>query len=221
MVVVDPIVGAIGGVDSNSEGPIVTAIGGLNALADELDLAVVGVRHIGKNLERGALAAVLGNVAWVNTPRAVLGMAQDDDRMVTLEILASNRVRAGSSFDFKIIETSLPGLDGVVTKVEPKGHNGRSMEEVLSRRQEKGTKIPEIKEWLEELLEDGQERIKDDLVDECVERFGVGMRSLSRACHELKGDGKLVFIPNERDPLTGRAVHGSKWRIRRSVPEEL
>lgn len=218
LVVIDPIVGAVGGVDSNSEGPIITAIGGLNALADDLDLAVVGVRHIGKNMERGALAAVLGNVAWVNTPRAVLGMAQDDEGVVTLEVLASNRVRAGASFDFKILESTLPGLDGVVTLADPKGASGRSMEEVISRKREKGSKVPEIKEWLEELLGGGDEFLKDDLAPRVAEKFHVGKASLDKACTELKDEGFLKFVPNEIDPLTGRKAVGSKWKIRMAAP---
>lgn len=221
LVVIDPIVGAVGGVDSNSEGPIVAAIGGLNSLADDLDLAVVGVRHIGKNMDKGALAAVLGNVAWVNTPRAVLGMAQDDERMVTLEVLASNRVRAGAAFDFRILERQLSGLDGVVTLVEPQGASARSMEQVIAQKREKGSKIPEIKAWIEELLEGGEEIAQASLVDECVERFGVGRRSLQRACGELKDEGRLRYVPGEIDPLTGKKKPGAPWHIIRTVPEDL
>lgn len=221
LVVIDPIVGAVGAVNSNDEGPVVAAIGGLNALADELDLAVIGVRHVGKGADRTALDRVLGNVAWVNTPRAVLGMAQDDNRVVTLEVLASNRVRAGDAFDFQILETELPGLEGVITKVSVKGRSERSVDEVMKSRREKGSKVPAIKEWLEEKLGGGDEFIKDDLIPECIEKFGVGGASLSKACTELKEEGKLTFIPNEIDPLTGRKKDGSKWRIRLAVPEGL
>jgi hypothetical protein len=218
LVVIDPIVGAVGGVDSNSEGPIVAAIGGLNALADELDLAVIGVRHIGKNLDKGALTAVLGNVAWVNTPRAVLGMAQDDQRVVTLEVLASNRVRSGDTFDFRIEEAQVADLEGVVTKVLPKGAGNRSMEDVLAARGDKGaSKVPEIKEWLLELLSDGREVAQVDLIPEVEEKFGVGKATLGRACTELKNEEHIVYIPGELDPLTGRKKEGAKWHIRLSV----
>lgn len=221
LVVIDPIVGAVGSVNSNDEGPVVAAIGGLNALADELDLAVIGVRHIGKGADRNALDRVLGNVAWVNTPRAVLGMAQDDSRVVTLEVLASNRVRAGSSFDFQIQEAELPGLDGVVTKVSMKGWSNRSMDEVLASRREKGSKIPEVKEWLLERLQEGEDFTKEQLTPECIEKFGVGKASIDKAATALKEEGLLRFVPGEIDPQTGRKKAGAPWKMRLAVPEVL
>jgi RecA-family ATPase len=119
LVVIDPIVGVIGDADTNSEGPIVAAIGGLNQLADELDISVIGVRHTGKNMEAGALQSVLGSVAWVNTPRAVLGIKQDDNRIVSLEVLASNRVKNQEKTYFRLEEASVKRVNGMVSKVVP------------------------------------------------------------------------------------------------------
>jgi RecA-family ATPase len=120
LVVIDPIVGVIGDADTNSEGPIVAAIGGLNQLADELDLSVIGVRHTGKNMDAGMLSSVLGSVAWVNTPRAVLGIKQDEEKQVSLEVIASNRVRSTDRTWFRLEEAKVQGLkDAVVSKVVP------------------------------------------------------------------------------------------------------
>jgi len=119
LVVIDPIVGVIGDADTNSEGPIVAAIGGLNQMADDLDMAVIGVRHTGKNMDAGALQSVLGSVAWVNTPRAVLGIKQDDNRIVSLEVLASNRVKNQEKTYFRLEEASVKRVNGMVSKVVP------------------------------------------------------------------------------------------------------
>jgi hypothetical protein len=120
LVVIDPIVGVIGDADTNSEGPIVAAIGGLNQLADELALTVIGVRHTGKNMDAGMLSSVLGSVAWVNTPRAVLGIKQDEEKNVSLEVIASNRVRSTDRTWFRLEEAKVEGLkDAVVSKVVP------------------------------------------------------------------------------------------------------
>lgn len=221
MLVLDPIVGAVGGIDSNSEGPIVAAIGGLNHLADDLDLAVIGVRHVGKRVEAGMLEAVLGNVAWVNTPRAVLGIAQEEEtKTVTMEILAGNRVRGNASYDFLLKEARVQGVDEPVSLIVPSGDSRTKIEDVLAKRRE--SKVPAIRDWIEEMLEITPEGvIQDELVDPCLEKFGVGRRTLQRACTELKEEGLLRYIPNEIDPLTGRKKEGSKWRIVKATPEDL
>ena len=215
MVVIDPIVGVIGSANTNDEGAVIAAIGGLNHLADELDLAVIGVRHIGKNIERGMLESVLGSAAWVNTPRAVLGIAQDEDeKVVTLEILIGNRVRDRSAFDFRLDEKSVRGLDEPVPHVVPKGESMQSMESVLQKAKGRESKVPQVKEWLIELMADGTPMTKHGVIDECMERFGVGMASITRACADLKEEGKLVWIPPAKDEH-GKFAEGAKWYFRK------
>lgn len=219
LLVIDPIVSTIGGGNSNDEGAVIDAIGGLNQLADDLNLAVVGVRHIGKNIERGMLESVLGSAAWVNTPRAVLGIAQDEaEKVVTMEILASNRVRSRDAFDFKLNEKRVKGLSEPVPHVVPDGASSRSMAEILSGR--KASRLPEVKDWLYGKLEGGAELNKADLVDECVGLFGVGRASIDKAATELKEEGILRFVPGERG-LDGRKLPGAPWLIRLAIPEDL
>lgn len=221
MVIIDPIISTLEkGSDANDEASVVSAIGCLNALADELDLTIIGVRHLGKSLDRSPLESVLGSAAWVNTPRAVLGLAQDEEtKIATLEILAGNRVRGRVSWDFKIDEATVEGVNEPVSKAKSIGLSDSSMAEVLKR--EKGSKIPAIKLWILELLESGEAIAQTDLVEPCVEKFGVGKRSLGRACTELKEEGEIRYVPGEIDPLTGRKVEGSKWKIVRAIPEDL
>ena len=215
LLVIDPIVSTIGGASSNDEGSVIDAIGGLNQLADELDLAVFGVRHIGKNVERGMLESVLGSAAWVNTPRAVLGIAQDEEeKVVTMEILASNRVRSRDAFDFKLNQKSVRGLDEPVPHVVPKGESVQSMESVLQKAKGRESKVPQVKEWLIELMADGTPMTKHGVIDECMERFGVGMASITRACADLKEEGKLVWIPPAKDEH-GKFAEGAKWYFRK------
>jgi RecA-family ATPase len=124
MVIIDPIVGTTGGIDSNDEGSVIDAIGGLNKLADDLDICIVGVRHQGKGTERSGLERVLGSVAWVNTPRAVIGISQEDDnhfeRTVKLELLAGNRTQRGATQEFYLGDRLVPGLAIPVSYVTPK-----------------------------------------------------------------------------------------------------
>ena len=127
LVVIDPIISVLGGAPANDEAACYNALGPLNELADNLDTAVIGVRHIGKNSEYDALESVLGSVAFVNIPRAVLNVAQTEtqipmggvSRMVSLSVLASNRVRALSSAWFHLNEVNVSGVTKPVPMVVP------------------------------------------------------------------------------------------------------
>jgi hypothetical protein len=79
LVVIDPVSNHIGDRNSNSEGEVRDVIAPLNHLADELGCLIIGVRHPGKNRVSGAIAAILGSTAWVDTPRAVVMIAADPD----------------------------------------------------------------------------------------------------------------------------------------------
>jgi hypothetical protein len=214
MVVIDPIVGVLGGVDSNAEGPIVAAIGGLNQLADELDLMVIGVRHLGKNIERGMLEAVLGNVAWVNTPRAVLGIAQDEDeKVVTLEVLAGNRTRSRESFDFRLEEAVVPGLDEPVSKLIPIGNSYRSMAEVLDRGGDgKGKKYDAVRDYVIEALADGTPFCTDDLLRGIVKDVDARKATYDRVVKDLVQEGEARWIPPAKGE-NGQFTHGGKWYL--------
>jgi hypothetical protein len=209
LVVVDPIVGTIGAASTNDEGAVVAAIGGLNQLADTLDLSVIGVRHLGKDSDRDVLDRVLGSAAWVNTPRAVLGVAQDEDtKVVTLEVLAGNRVRSRDSFDFDLNEDVAPGVDEPVSKVDPKGSFNSSVNDIIGKKRVR--KAPQVKEWVLELMEEGTPLTKEGLAMECMQRFGVGMSTLHAVCTELKEEGRLKYLPPANGP-DGKILPGTKW----------
>ncbi len=210
MLVIDPIAGAVGAIDSNAEGPIVTAIGGLNELADRLDLIVVGVRHLGKNIDRGALEAVLGNVAWVNTPRVILGIAQDvEEKVVTLQVLAGNRSRSMASYDFDLNEELVPGLREPVSKVVPRGESDTDLSDVLAK-QPRGKKYEAVRAIVLESIEDGTPASKEGILTRVVQEAGSSMSTVTRVLKDLKEEGVIKWIvPPKND--RGQVIEGGKW----------
>ena len=60
---------------------------------------VFGVRHLGKDSSRGALASVLGSTAFVDVPRAVILMAADDEdeMLFHAQVVAGNRGPRGDT----------------------------------------------------------------------------------------------------------------------------
>jgi hypothetical protein len=77
--VIDPVANHIGAAKPNDDVEVRHAIAPLNGLADRLDCLLIGVRHPGKDRSRGAVASILGSTAWVDTPRAVVFIAVDDE----------------------------------------------------------------------------------------------------------------------------------------------
>jgi hypothetical protein len=70
MLLIDPLSNHMEKADSNAETAVRFAIGGLNRMADELDCCILGVRHLGKHRQNGALVSVLGSTAWCSTSRS-------------------------------------------------------------------------------------------------------------------------------------------------------
>jgi len=91
--VIDPVANHIGDRNSNGDSEVRDAIAPLNWLANELGCLLIGVRHPGKDRSRGALASILGSTAWVDTPRAVVMVAVDDEDadVRVLQVVAGNR----------------------------------------------------------------------------------------------------------------------------------
>lgn len=210
MVVIDPIAGVISNADSNSEGPITEAIGGLNDLADRLDLMVMGVRHLGKNIDRGALEAVLGNVAWVNIPRVVLGMAQDEEeKVVTLQVLAGNRTRSRESFDFNLEEAKIRGVEEPVSKVVPIGDSFKDIGDVLTKTP-RGKKYEAARQFVLTAIEDHTPCTKEGLLPLVHEATGASKDTLDRVVKDLRDAGVLKFLPRPKGP-DGEFISGTPW----------
>ena len=56
LIILDPVGNHLGGVDTDKEGLVRNAVGGLNDLANQLANTIIGVRHLTKNTTNGALA---------------------------------------------------------------------------------------------------------------------------------------------------------------------
>ena len=104
LLVVDPVANHIGAGNSNDDVEVRHAIAPLNRLADELGCLLIGVRHPGKDRSRGAVASILGSTAWVDTPRAVVMIAVDDEDPAVrhIQVVAGNRSLNGTAQAFRI-----------------------------------------------------------------------------------------------------------------------
>ena len=151
LLAVDPIGNHMGGVKTNDEGAVRKAIAPLNDLADDLDLVLYGVRHLGKDTSRGGLDSILGSTAWRDVPRCVVVFAEDDEDDLTfhMEVVAGNRGPKGEARMFRVDLVSLPGLEEPITRAVELGASTKCVDDLLEVVRDR-TKVPKAK--LEKLV---------------------------------------------------------------------
>ena len=134
LLVIDPVANHIGSRNSNSDAEVRNAIAPLNKLANELECLLIGVRHPGKDRSRGAIASILGSTAWVDTPRAVVMIAVDDEDPTVrhIQVVAGNRSLNGAGQAFRIDAVDVAGLKEPITLAVALGDSTKSVDELLT-----------------------------------------------------------------------------------------
>lgn len=100
LVVIDPIADFMLGRKSIDDGEVRAAITPLNDLAADTGAAIIGVRHFTEKASVGtALGAVMGSSAFVQVPRAVIGVVQNDpaDSIRVVQTIIGNRLPPGEA----------------------------------------------------------------------------------------------------------------------------
>lgn len=76
-VIIDPLSAYIGTTDSYRDAEVRQLLAPLAALAERTAVAILGIVHLTKNSERGAMQRSLGSIAWVAAARSVLAIGKD------------------------------------------------------------------------------------------------------------------------------------------------
>jgi hypothetical protein len=214
LLVIDPVGNHLGGVDTDKEGVVRDAISRLNELADELDCMVFGVRHLGKDSSRGALASVLGSTAWVDVPRCVILMAIDDedDRLYHAQVVAGNRgpKNAGRAFRLELVDVP-PAKE--ITLAVAEGESGKDVEDLLAAASggAQGSKSAKARELILDLLETTDAMESDALDARVAKETGVSAKTCKNLRTKLRDEGLIAVYP-ERDE------HGAvtRWLVKRT-----
>lgn len=224
LIVLDPIAGMFrhgGGRSTDRDTDVRDTIDPLNALADQLDCLIAGVRHLGKDRTRGALAAVLGSVDWVNVPRAVLAIAvdEDDEELRHVQVIAGNRVPPGEAGrSFRIVGVRLPQLGPAaepVTRAVMFDESRADIEDLLQRQaaQRNGKRIPagKLRALVLRELADG-EKTREHLNELAQAETGASADSLYKsALAPLRTDG---LVTCRKDSWGG----GWRWALKSELP---
>jgi hypothetical protein len=210
--VIDPVANHIGNSNSNSDAEVRDAIAPLNRLADELTCLLIGVRHPGKDRSRGALASILGSTAWVDTPRAVVMIAVDDEDPLLrhVQVLAGNRSLNGSAQAFRIDAVDVPGLTEPITVAIELGESAKSVDDLLATRA-RSTKTDRARELLLDILDDEGPQESDTLDARVARETGLAAGTVRNARTNLKNAGLISVYPKKDE--TGAI---QRWRVART-----
>jgi hypothetical protein len=213
LIVLDPVGNHLGGIDTDKEGLVRFAIGGLNQLADDLACMIVGVRHLAKLRIHGALAAVLGSTAWVDVPRAVLAFAHDDeDEMVFhVQVVAGNRSGRTAARAYRI-ELRDVGLKEPITCAVSIGESLKSVDDLLAapRRESKSA---DARELILDILETDGDQESDTLDARIAAETGLTAKTVRNLRGELVNAGLIKSIA-ESDELFGAVA---RWKVARTA----
>jgi hypothetical protein len=218
LIVIDPIGNHTGGKDTNDEGLVREAIQELNPLADELDCMVFGVRHLGKDSSRGALASVLGSTAWVDVPRCVILMARDDedDLLFHYQVVAGNRGPKSSGRALRLELVDVPPATEITLTI-PEGESAKNVEHLLGGGPGTST-MPESKsgrarELILDILDEEGPQESDAFDARIAEDTGVSAKTARNLRGALKNEGLITTHPTvkNKDGTIGR------WAVSRTL----
>lgn len=212
LLVIDPVANHIGARNSNSDAEVRDAIAPLNGLADELGALVIGVRHPGKARDRGALASILGSVAWVDTPRAVVMVAVDnEDELVRhVQVVAGNRSLNGNGQAFRIEAVPVEGLAEPITLAVALGESSKSVDELLAA-PASDSRTGNAKTLILDVLEAEGDQESDALDARVARETGLSARTVQNARVALKNEGLVKNVP-----IRDEAGVVVSWQVRRA-----
>jgi hypothetical protein len=226
-VIIDPVANHIGGADGNDEAAIRDALEELNKIAPQEECLILGVRHMRKDADSGALAAVLGSTAWVDLPRNVIVMVRDpeDTSVVYQDVLKQNRAAMGDSGRvYQIDGVDLVLDDGVednIGRMTPAlDIEFRDLDSIVGKR--KNTARKAIEDTILALLRSapGFEMFANELDTAVVARVGCAEKTVKNARSGLTAEYKkpatedrpLVTIKPDQSNRDQRYRVKLEWR---------
>jgi predicted transcriptional regulator len=214
MFVIDPVANHIGDRDSNNDVAVRDAIAPLNWLADQLECLLIGVRHPGKDRSRGAVASILGSTAWVDTPRAAVFIAKDDedDLLRHIQVVVGNRSLNGSAQAFRIEAVDVPGLTEPITRAVELGASSKSVDDLLAARTAEPSRTDRARDLILDILEGEGAQESDALDARVANETGLSARTIRNLRGELKNEGLIRAAPVKGD--TGAVA---SWQVVRTA----
>lgn len=197
LIIIDPIATAITG-DSHNNSDVRKSLQPLVDLANELNIAIVGITHFSKNSsDKDVLDQVTGSLAFGAVARIVLATSKvkipgsSKTRCVLLRI-KSNLGKFGDGFYYEVDEKELanyPGIDCPTIKWGDKTED--DINELLHQHEGKQSKLEQAKDFLTGLLGNGA------MLEEEIKRIYIAAAFARATINRAKADLDIKSFKNE------------------------
>lgn len=226
MLMVDPVVSAVGGADSHKNTEVRRALQPLVDLAGAIDCAVVGISHFGKGTAgRDPTERVVGSVAFGAVARVVMVAAKvKTDEGATKRVLARSKSNIGADdggFEYDIDQTELDAWPGIFASRIGWGQavEGTARELLAESEAEPDSDADDAAGFLRGLLADGPVSAKQVLAD--ASGAGYSRDQMQRAARRIGVDRRKTGMSGgwqwAQRPAEGGA-EGSEDRGKKRVP---
>jgi hypothetical protein len=203
--VISPVNAYLPGKSDNYKDPDVRAVlTPIGQLAEELDIAMVGIMHLNKTLQSKILYRIGGSIAFSAVARAIFGVGRDEDdpKLRYLMCIKMNDEEESKTIPFRIAKK--PGAGAAMVHWEPESDlTAKEIFAPPAKSGPRGSKREEAQEWLADFLKDGARAHKDVLA--AGSEMGYVLSTLYRARKALK-----VVIDEQRDE---RGHRGTFWSM--------
>jgi putative DNA primase/helicase len=198
LIIIDPVSAYIGKtIDTHKERDVRSLLTPVANFAKKYDVAVVGIVHLNKSVDLGAIYRVTGSMAFVAAARAVWLIAEDkgDSDLRHFAPLKINLGRKPEGLVFKIDDSK----EVVITDVA-----ARTSADILLSAEEKKERPRDVaRRFLSGVLGNGEEMESREIYA-IAEEEGIAEQTLTRASKEIKGLEKFQ--------------KGGKWYWRLRLP---
>jgi hypothetical protein len=194
-VLIDPITAylGIGTVDSYRTSDVRAVLGPLKDLAEEMNVAVIGIMHFNKKVDvTNVLLRVSDSLAFVAAPRHVFGVIYDPENNRTLVVSAKNNLadaeqkRKSLAYHFEVKQVGVDRKGKPIERpfiVWNPGYVDVSATEALSAASENKAPaaVNDAKDFLRGLMTAGGRKVPRAEIEEAADAEGISERTLWRA----------------------------------------
>jgi hypothetical protein len=206
LLIIDPIMALLGNsVDSYRDQDVRKVTTPLGRLAEELNLAILIVRHPNKGSSNNALLRGGGSMAFIGSARVgwVVGKHPDNPDIRVLAISKSNIGTMDASLEFRLVNDEIYGC----ARIEWIGSSKLTADNLYEdQNSEEKSLSDEAKEWLEEFLSQG----------------GMDKATIKREAQKLGFSEKSLRLAREKLGITPKrqgtgTSHTSMWALPTSL----
>jgi putative DNA primase/helicase len=211
LIILDPV-SDYTGVDANKDTDVRPMLNKLKDLACELGIAVLGINHLNKKTDLGAIHRVSGARAWVSFARLNFLLGKTGDGLRHLVPLKTNIAKDNGSLMYTIGDKSI--TEGRLTisgtpVVFWQGKGEVTAAELTAAPIPAKSQSDEAEAWLREQLKDGEWHLATHVLKEAAERRLNG-KKIQRLKDKIGVEKRKVGMPAQVE-----------WRIALSTDREM